>query len=299
MAQTLPFVIFILASGIYILFMRSNFVAEEAITGKNIVVTGASTGIGEQLAYQYAKLKANLLITARREKQLQDVANKCKQLGAAKVEIVLADMSRAEDRLHLIQETEKHFGNKLDYLILNHAIFPMRLWTGSNENMTFLQHTLDTNFISFVDLASKSVDLLKNNKGHIGVVSAGCAKFGCPKLGSYSASKAALHGFFSAWRQELRVKEIPVSITLCVLGLIDTETAMSQSRGVNAPISPETLAASAVDTADAVIESVALKEYEMFYPRHVWYFTKLHTIFTTTIENFCGDSFLSDVKKSN
>ena len=45
----------------------------ESVTGKNVVITGASTGIGEQLAYQYARLGANVVITARREQRLKEV----------------------------------------------------------------------------------------------------------------------------------------------------------------------------------------------------------------------------------
>ena len=45
----------------------------ESIKGKNVVITGASTGIGEQLAYQYARLGANIVITARREQRLKEV----------------------------------------------------------------------------------------------------------------------------------------------------------------------------------------------------------------------------------
>ena len=51
-----------------------NFV--ESVRGKNVVITGASTGIGEALAYQYARLGANVVVTARREQRLKEV---CKQ----------------------------------------------------------------------------------------------------------------------------------------------------------------------------------------------------------------------------
>ena len=46
-----------------------------SIEGKRVVITGASTGIGEQIAYQYAKLGAKILITARREGALQEVGD--------------------------------------------------------------------------------------------------------------------------------------------------------------------------------------------------------------------------------
>ena len=48
----------------------------ESVKGKNVVITGASTGIGEQLAYQYARLGANIVITARREQRLKEVCGR-------------------------------------------------------------------------------------------------------------------------------------------------------------------------------------------------------------------------------
>lgn len=59
------------------MFLTSYFVNKydilESIKDKNVVITGASTGIGEQLAYHYARLGANVVITARREQQLKEV----------------------------------------------------------------------------------------------------------------------------------------------------------------------------------------------------------------------------------
>ena len=53
-----------------------NFV--ESVRGKNVVITGASTGIGEALAYQYALLGANIVITAKREQRLKEVCKRVK-----------------------------------------------------------------------------------------------------------------------------------------------------------------------------------------------------------------------------
>ena len=52
--------------------MKNNGIAD-SVKGKNVVITGASTGIGEHLAYQYARLGANIVITARREQRLKEV----------------------------------------------------------------------------------------------------------------------------------------------------------------------------------------------------------------------------------
>ena len=65
------------------------------VEGRRVLVTGASSGIGEEMAYQYARMGASVFITARRELRLQRVVEKCKQLGpkTAKYGYVAADMS--------------------------------------------------------------------------------------------------------------------------------------------------------------------------------------------------------------
>ena len=67
------------------------------VEGRRVLVTGASSGIGEEMAYQYARMGASVFITARRESRLQRVIEKCRQLGpkTAKYGYVAADMSNA------------------------------------------------------------------------------------------------------------------------------------------------------------------------------------------------------------
>ena len=68
----------------------------ESVRGKKVVICGASTGIGEELAYQYAKLGAELLLVARREEALKKVVTRCGELGAQIANYVVADLSSLE-----------------------------------------------------------------------------------------------------------------------------------------------------------------------------------------------------------
>ena len=76
-------------------YMKENF-DPESVRGKKVVICGASTGIGEELAYQYAKLGAQLLLVARREEALRKVVARCKELGAQTANYVVADLSSLE-----------------------------------------------------------------------------------------------------------------------------------------------------------------------------------------------------------
>ena len=70
-----------------------------------MLVTGASSGIGADIAYHYARMGANVVITARRENLLQNVIEKCKELGHkdAKFGYVVADMSSKNDTKRVIE----------------------------------------------------------------------------------------------------------------------------------------------------------------------------------------------------
>ena len=73
----------------------------KSLQGKKVVICGASTGIGEELAYQYAKFGAQLLLVARREAELQKVVARCGELGAQTANYVVADLSSLEGAKHL------------------------------------------------------------------------------------------------------------------------------------------------------------------------------------------------------
>ena len=77
----------------------------ESIKGKRVLVTGASSGIGEQMAYHYARMGASIVLTARRETLLQKVVEKCKLIGAktATFDYITADMSKLEQTKGVVE----------------------------------------------------------------------------------------------------------------------------------------------------------------------------------------------------
>ncbi|GAV82253.1 adh_short domain-containing protein [Cephalotus follicularis] len=89
------------------------YIFGENVAGKVILITGASSGIGEQLAYEYARRGARLAIIARREDRLKEVAKKSHQLGSPDVIVLSADVSKVENYQRFISETLRHFGQCL------------------------------------------------------------------------------------------------------------------------------------------------------------------------------------------
>ncbi|CAH1789317.1 unnamed protein product, partial [Owenia fusiformis] len=100
--------VLVVAAGVYIGLTLTDNIDSELIRGKNVIITGASTGIGEQMAYHYARLGAKLLITARREHVLQKVIERCKEIGGPEGEFhyFVADMADLSATKLLIEHAE-------------------------------------------------------------------------------------------------------------------------------------------------------------------------------------------------
>ncbi|KAK2835702.1 hypothetical protein Q5P01_016186 [Channa striata] len=230
----------------------------ESLRGARVLVTGASTGIGEQMAYHYARFGAQIVITARREKVLQQVAEKCLSLGAQKAFYISADMANESDPDKVVDFALEKFGG-LDYLILNHiGPSPFSMWQGDVEHTRWL---MKVNFFSYVQMAWRALNALEQSKGSLVVVSSLLGKMATPFVAPYASTKFALNGFFGVLKHELSMKKSNVSISICTLGLIDTDSAMEKVRGiVDAPAYPAT------DAALNIIITGATRQPELFYP---------------------------------
>ncbi|XP_026161321.1 hydroxysteroid 11-beta-dehydrogenase 1-like protein [Mastacembelus armatus] len=234
----------------------------ESLRGARVLVTGASMGIGEQMAYHYARFGAQIVITARREKVLQQVAEKCLSLGAQKALYIAADMASESDPDKVVDFTLEKLGG-LDYLVLNHiGSTPFKMWEGDIAHTKWL---MKVNFFSYIQMAWKALDSLEQSKGSLVIVSSLLGKMTSPFVAPYTSTKSALNGFFGALYHELSIKKSNVSMSICTLGLIDTESAMEKVRGiVNAPAYPAT------DAALNIIITGATRQPELYYPWFTW-----------------------------
>ncbi|XP_072174265.1 hydroxysteroid 11-beta-dehydrogenase 1-like protein [Diadema setosum] len=251
---------------------------EESIRGKRVIVTGASTGIGEQLAYWYSRLGARVLVTARREAVLEQVAKRCKELGAQDASYIPLDMGRLEDTKSLIHEAEKRLGG-LDHLVLNHVYPPpLQLWNESEINL--LHVTMDVNFGSYVTLATYATPMLAKSNGSIAVVSSYAGHFPLPLMQLLSASKFALHGFFGALRHDYAFHGYDISITEHILGSINTSNAVESAK---VAFDPEIFDTPAGDTAYRIMKGTAMRERTVYFPHYVR-ITMLRDLFPSLLE---------------
>ncbi|NXN78101.1 DHI1 dehydrogenase, partial [Bombycilla garrulus] len=231
---------------------------EEMLRGKRVIVTGASSGIGEQMAYHLARMEAHLLLTARTEAKLQKVVERCLELGAASARYISGSMDSPSLPREVLREAENTWGG-LDMLILNHI--GQSGFTYFSGDVGHVRKLMEINFVSYVALTTARGSMLKESEGSIVVVSSMAGRIAIPFTAPYSATKFALDGFFGSLRQELIIDKVNVSITLCILGYIDTESAV---RAVSHVI-PETPAPKE-ECALEIIRAGALRRRELHYP---------------------------------
>jgi short-subunit dehydrogenase len=212
-------VVFSLFTWIYkLLCKKAKDRSSKAYDGKVVVITGCSSGIGNSLALLYAKMGATVVLSARREKELQTLAEECKKAGAGSALVVVTDVSKESDCKSLIEKTIANY-KKIDVLILNAGVSSM-LTVSEMPDLVAQRELFEINYWGCVYCAFHARKYLEDSKGSICVTSSLLGKQSAPSRSMYSASKHALHGFFNALRMELEGK---VSVTIACPGFVYSE----------------------------------------------------------------------------
>ncbi|KAL8154139.1 hypothetical protein V2J09_011899 [Rumex salicifolius] len=104
---------------LFLSFLSS--LSPEDVAGKVVLITGASSGIGEFIAYEYARRGACLALAARRERGLREVADRCLEIGSPDAFVIAADVAKDDDCKRMVDSTVTRFG-RLDHLVNNAGI---------------------------------------------------------------------------------------------------------------------------------------------------------------------------------
>lgn len=185
---------------------------------KVVWITGASSGIGEALAYAFSESGALIIISSRQEEDLNRVKQNC-QAPPQNIFLLPLDLNDTEGIELKVQSALSRWG-RIDYLIHNAGIACRALV--KDTEMKIFRLIMETNYFGPVALTRAILPaMIQAGKGHIVAVSSLSGKYGLPKLSAYSASKHALHGFFDSLRTELI--DTGISITIVIPGLINTQ----------------------------------------------------------------------------
>lgn len=176
--------------------------------GKIVWITGASSGIGEALAYELARKGAHLILSARNEKELRRVQNSCHEPDNHQV--VPVDLERYASLESLGEETWATFG-PIDVLINNAGL--SQRYLAVDSSLALDERIMNVNFFGTTALTRPILKkMLARGAGHITVVSSVLGLYGVQTRTAYCASKHALRGYFSSLRNELANTSIRISL---------------------------------------------------------------------------------------
>ncbi len=260
------------------------------IKGKVVIVTGASSGIGEAAAREFGREGALVVLAARRVDKLESLAQEIKSLGTgASALVVQADLSKLEDIQKLVTQTIERFG-RIDVLV-NNAGFGRLDWLENLDPVKDIQAQIDVNVMGVIQTTRQVLPLMiRQRSGSIINMCSMAGLVGTPTYTIYAASKHAVHGFSEALRRE--VKPWGIHISLIYPGGVVTE--FGQHAGIKRKTkatTPKFMLLTAEQVGKAVVKLVRR-------PRRMWVIPWLWsvTVFlnrflpglvdATTIKNF-------------
>ncbi len=187
-----------------------------------IWITGASSGIGEAMAKKFAQEGARLVLSARRESELERV-KLATGLPHNKVLVLPLDMEQQGLFEGAVEKVIGQFG-RIDLLINNAGI--SQRGEVISSSMDVYKKLINLNYLAVVGLTKAVLPVfLKQNSGHFVAISSISGKLGSPMRAGYAASKHALHGFFDALRSEVTPSNI--FVTLVCPGYIKTNISIN------------------------------------------------------------------------
>ncbi len=181
-----------------------------SLNNKVVVVTGASSGIGEAMAREYAKMGAKVVMAARREQELKRIAEEIVSSGG-EVAYCACDVVSEDDCKQLINVAVERFGG-IDVMICNAGLSMRALF--DDCDLSVLHRLMDVNFWGTVNCTKYALPHIQKSKGSIVGISSVAGIHGLPGRTGYSASKYAMTGFLDTIRVENLKKGVHV-MTAC------------------------------------------------------------------------------------
>ena len=191
--------------------------------GKTILITGASSGLGEGMARLFAKLGYNLAICARRTERLENLkAELLAQYPDIRVEYRILDVSDYDAIFTVFDAFAADFGH-IDRVVVNAGIGDSRR-IGKGRFDTN-RRTVEINFVSALAQCEAAMNIFRaQNSGHLVAISSMSAMRGLPKhLTAYGASKAGLAHLAEGIRADMLLTKLPIQVSTIYPGYVRTE----------------------------------------------------------------------------
>ncbi|MEK7286170.1 MAG: SDR family NAD(P)-dependent oxidoreductase [Nitrospirota bacterium] len=242
-----------------------------------VLITGASSGIGEAIAILYAQNGADLILVARRTERLKALSEKISRVGQ-RVIFYHCDVANDLEIKNVVSEARAVMG-KIDIVIAN-AGFGVR---GALASLLLAdyQRLFETNVFGVIRTIYATLDDLKKSRGRLVVVGSVLGHIALPESSAYVMSKFALRGLCESIRPEL--SSYGVSVTLISPGLVESEFRKVNRAGLfDASLKesvPEFLVMPARQAAAAIIQAVSERRGEAIITTHAKIMVFLNRLF--------------------
>ncbi|KAJ3156253.1 hypothetical protein HDU86_004017 [Geranomyces michiganensis] len=289
--------------------------------GERVVIFGASSGIGKELALQYAARGSRVLLVARREGLLKSVVADCLSSPTCKTAGYVAADITIESDLARVAQTAKAVLGGCDTVVINAGIISVLTFDevcaldGSpgadvaagekSRTENVVEGIFRTNVTAPILIAKHFTPSLTESKGKFVVVSSVAGTLGAPTRALYAATKHALNGFFNSLRIELGPKG--VAVCMCLPGSVATDlrassaklaatpSSTSSNSSVNAaPASPpikEGKKLTPADCARRIIEAGDRRARETYMPGKYKIAYLLHGLFPGFIDGLAAKKY--------
>ncbi len=228
-----------------------------------VIITGASSGIGEKTALTLAKNGFRVVIAARRQKRLDDIAEKIRKMGGEVLTVQL-DLLQVDQIRNLVEITMNVFG-QIDILV-NNAGSARHLWLDEQSLEEDIQDQLQVNLVGMIQLTRLVVsEMVTAGSGQVIHISSIASWVGVPTYSIYNASKFGSRGFMASLRRELR--GTGVTISEIFPGAVDTEFGQDPDVNWNTTtVTPKFALLSAQSVANQILNMIRRKKTRSVIP---------------------------------
>jgi short-subunit dehydrogenase len=257
------------------------------LTNKNIVITGASSGIGEKIALKVAELGARPILLARSKDKLQEICENIKGKTKADCIYFQLDVSDIQQVKVVFQQIQQEVGS-ID-ILLNNAGFGVFAALHEAE-FADMQRMFEVNVLGLIACTKEVLPgMLKRSSGHIINIASQAGKLATPKSSGYSATKHAVLGFTNSLRLELAKTNIYVSAVNP--GPIETNFFNIADKSGNYVKNVKKFMLDSDDVANQITKLMIHPKRELNLPRWMNWGSVLYNLFPRIAEKVTGSMF--------
>jgi len=259
----------------------------DRITGKKIVITGASSGIGERIAVRVAEAGAVPILLARSEEKLHALAERIREQSAAEIVWYPCDLADQGAVCEVFQRIFQDVG-RVDALV-NNAGFGV-FERVEDTSMDAFRSMFDVNVLGLIQCVKEVLPFMKEaREGHIVNIASQAGKISTPKSAGYASTKHAVLGFTNGLRME--IEPYSIGVTAVNLGPVQTNFFERADPGGTYKKSVERYMLDSDDVAQKVVEYLFTSKREINMPGWMELGAKAYQLAPGLMEKMLGKQF--------